>query len=126
LFVATSNFPKAIDEAFISRSDFLAVIDRPSAEACQTIFYDTVKALAEHFPGVKGLLGRGEMKDAAYICRDLDGRQIRKLVLAACTLRTETALDPNTLQPKDLLKALQRGKQEHRKLHEDDDDDEFD
>jgi SpoVK/Ycf46/Vps4 family AAA+-type ATPase len=123
LFVATSNFPKAIDEAFISRSDFLAVIDRPSAEACQTIFYDTVKALAEHFPGVQGLLGRLEMKDAAYICRDLDGRQIRKLVIAACTLRTETALDPNTLQPKDLLKALQRGKQEYRKLHEDDEDD---
>lgn len=119
LFVATSNFPKAIDEAFISRSDFLAVIGRPSAEACQTIFYDTVKALAEHFPEVQALLDRPEMKDAAHICRDLDGRQIRKLVLAACTLRTETALDPNTLHPKDLLKALQRGKQEHRKLHGD-------
>lgn len=117
LFVATSNFPKAIDEAFISRSDFLAIIERPSAEACQTIFHDTVKALAEHFPGVQALLGRPEMKDAAHICRDLDGRQIRKLVLAACTLRTETALDPNTLRPKDLLKALQRGKQEQRKLH---------
>ncbi len=117
LFVATSNFPKAIDDAFISRSDFLAVIERPSGKGCQTIFYDTVNALAEHFPGVRALLGRPEMKEAAGICADLDGRQIRKLVMAACTLRTETALDPNTLQPKDLLKALQAGKQVHRKLH---------
>jgi SpoVK/Ycf46/Vps4 family AAA+-type ATPase len=116
LFVATSNFPKAIDEAFVSRSDLLAVITRPSEEACQTIFYDTVKALAEHFPAVQRLIGRPEMGDAAYICRDLDGRQIRKLVIAACTLRAETALDPNTLQPQDFLTALQRGKHEHRKL----------
>jgi SpoVK/Ycf46/Vps4 family AAA+-type ATPase len=120
LFVATSNFPKAIDEALISRSDYLAVIDRPSAEACRKIFSDTVNALADHFPRVRALLGRPEMKEAAGICTDLDGRQIRKLVIAACTLRTETALDPNTLQPKDLLKALQRGKQVHRKLQEGD------
>jgi hypothetical protein len=71
---------------------------------------------------VQRLLGAQEIKHAAYICRDLDGRQIRKLVIAACTLRMETALDPNTLQPKDLLRALQRGKQEYRKLHKDDED----
>lgn len=116
LFVATSNFPEAIDEAFVSRSDLLAVIKRPSEEACRTIFYDTVNALADHFPAVRELIGRPEMADASYICRDLDGRQIRKLVIAACTLRAETAMDPNTLQPKDFLEALQRGKHEHRKL----------
>ena len=56
------------------------------------------------------------MAQAASICRDLDGRQIRKLVLAACALRAETALDPNTLRPADFLEALQRGKHEHRKF----------
>lgn len=116
LFVATSNFPEAIDEAFVSRSDLLVVIERPSEEACRTIFFDTVEALAEQFPALKALIGRPEMNEAAYICRDLDGRQIRKLVLAACTLRTETALDPNRLQPKDLLEALQSGKHERRKF----------
>jgi SpoVK/Ycf46/Vps4 family AAA+-type ATPase len=115
LFVATSNFPEAIDEAFVSRSDHLAVINRPAEDACRTIFYDTVKALADHFPAVKGLLDKPEMGQAAYICRDLDGRQIRKLVLAACTLRTETALDPNTIQAKDFLESLQKGKHEQRK-----------
>lgn len=114
LFVATSNFPKAIDEAFVSRSDLMTFITRPSADACRAIFYDTIHALAEHFPGVQALIGRPELGEAAAICRDLDGRQIRKLVLAACTLRTETAVDPNTLQPKDFLEALQRGKQEQR------------
>jgi SpoVK/Ycf46/Vps4 family AAA+-type ATPase len=116
LFVATSNFPEAIDEAFVSRSDLLAVINRPSEEACRTIFYDTVKALADHFPGVQAILTRPEMEQAAYICRDLDGRQIRKLVMSACTLRAEAALDPNTLQPKDFLEALQRGKHEQRRF----------
>lgn len=116
LFVATSNFPESIDDAFVSRSDLLVVISRPSHEACRTIFFDTVKALGEHFPAVLGMLDSPEMTQAANICRDLDGRQIRKLVLAACALRAETALDPNTLQPKDFLEALQRGKHEQRKF----------
>lgn len=114
LFVATSNFPEAIDDAFVSRSDLLLTMPNPSAEACRKIFFDTVQALADHFPAVRAMHGRPEMDEAAAICRDLDGRQIRKLVLAACTLREETALDPNTLQPKDFLEALQRGKREHR------------
>lgn len=116
LFVATSNFPEAIDEAFISRSDYMAVITRPSRDACQTIFYDTVRALAEQFPAIQSLLDKQELEEAAHICRDLDGRQIRKLVLAACTLRQETALDPNKLEARDFLTALQRGKLEQRKL----------
>jgi len=116
LFLATSNFPEAIDDAFISRSDYLAVISRPSKEACQKIFYDTVAALAEHFPAIAELMDRQELKEAAHICRDLDGRQIRKLVLAACALRNETALDPGKLNARDFLTALQRGKQQQRKF----------
>lgn len=116
LFVATSNFPEAIDDAFFSRSDYLAVISKPSQDACQEIFYDTVAALAEHFPAIGQLRDRPELKEAAHICRNLDGRQIRKLVLAACALRYETALDPNKLNARDFLKALQRGKLQQRKL----------
>jgi AAA+ superfamily predicted ATPase len=116
LFVATSNFPESIDEAFVSRSDLLVVITKPSQEACRRIFFDTVKALAEHFPAVQSLLDTPEIGHAADICRDMDGRQIRKLVLAACALRAETALDPNTLKPEDFLEALQRGKQEQRQF----------
>ena len=116
LFIATSNFPESIDAAFISRSDLLVTVARPSLEACRKIFFDTVGALADHFPAVKEMLGRPEIEEAAAICRDLDGRQIRKFVLAACTLRTDSALDPNALQPQDFLEAIQRGKQEQRNL----------
>jgi SpoVK/Ycf46/Vps4 family AAA+-type ATPase len=116
MFIATSNFPEAIDDAFMSRSDYLAVITQPSREACKSIFYDTINALAEHFPAIRELTDKPEIAEAAHICRDLDGRQIRKLVLAACTLRPETARDPNSLEAKDFLKALQRGKLEQRKL----------
>jgi pachytene checkpoint protein 2 len=116
LFLATSNFPEAIDDAFLSRSDFLAVISQPSKDACQQIFYDTVAALAESYPAVQKLVDQQELKEAAHICRDLDGRQIRKLVLAACALRRETALDPNKLTAGDFLKALQVGKRQQRKL----------
>ena len=116
LFLATSNFAEAIDDAFLSRSDFLAVINQPSKDACQQIFYDTVSALAESFPAIGELIERQELKEAAHICRDLDGRQIRKLVLAACALRKETALDPNKLTAGDFLKALQVGKLQQRKM----------
>ncbi len=124
LFVATSNFPKAIDEAFISRCDYMAFIKRPSDQACKTIFYDTVKSLGQQFPGVLELLGRPEMEQVAYICRGLDGRQIRKLVISACAQRSETALDPNKLEPQDFLKAFQLGDLAHRKFKEGDDDEE--
>ena len=37
LFVATSNFPEAVDSAFISRCDLVANIPLPDAEACRKI-----------------------------------------------------------------------------------------
>ena len=116
LFIATSNFPEAIDDAFLSRSDYLAVMSQPSQAACEQIFYDTVAALAESYPAIGELKDHRDLKEAAHICRDLDGRQIRKLVLAACALRKETALDPGKLTARDFLKALQLGKQQKRKM----------
>lgn len=116
LFVATSNFPESIDDAFVSRSDLLTIIPSPSAAACKKIFFDTINALGAHFPAIQAMQGSPDLDAAASICYDLDGRQIRKLVLAACTLRAETAMDPNTLRPADFLEALQRGKQEQRHL----------
>lgn len=38
-------------------------------------------------------------------CAGVDGRRLRKLVLTACTLRAETALDPALLTRDDLLAA---------------------
>ena len=116
LFVATSNFPEAIDTAFLSRTDYTATIERPAAEVCRQIFFDTVESLAVHFPRVRELMSDPDIKQAASLCRNLDGREIRKVVLSACTIHRETALDPNCLQAKDFLLAIQRANQERRKL----------
>lgn len=37
LFVATSNFPAAIDAEFLSRADLVVRVDLPRAEACQMV-----------------------------------------------------------------------------------------
>lgn len=116
LFLATSNFPDAIDAAFLSRADYMVTIDRPGEEASKHIFKDTVMALCEQFPNVEKFLTSPEYEQAEYLCRNLDGRQIRKLVLSACTQRLDTAMDPNTIEPADFLQALRQGQAELRKL----------
>ncbi len=115
LFIGTSNFPEAIDQAFLSRTDFTATIAQPDPEVCQKIFYDTVEALASHFPAIRELTSHPDVSHAASLCKGLDGREIRKIVLSACTVRPEAAIDPNCLQASDFLRAIQRSKQDRRK-----------
>lgn len=116
LFIATSNFPEAIDTAFISRADFTATIDRPTPEVCRSIFLDSIEALAEQFPAVRAIMSDPNFDHAIRICRDMDGRQIRKVVLAACTHQQATAVDPNNLRASDFLWSIQLAKQEQRRL----------
>jgi len=47
LIVATSNFRKAIDDAFISRCDLLLEIPLPNEAACLEILRDTLSALGD-------------------------------------------------------------------------------
>jgi SpoVK/Ycf46/Vps4 family AAA+-type ATPase len=118
LFVATSNFTRAIDHAFISRADLVEYIGLPNAEACQTILTDAIKALAAVCPKVHRILDDGAFERAVTTCVGLDGRQIRKAVLAACGLAKETALDPNRLTAKDLLTAVQQAKVQTAQIKE--------
>jgi SpoVK/Ycf46/Vps4 family AAA+-type ATPase len=97
LFIATSNFPGAIDEAFLSRADLIVNVDMPGPEACRAILKSTVEALSEAFPNVKKILSEPDFEKAAELCKDLDGRRIRKLVPAACALSKETAAEPGLL-----------------------------
>ena len=105
LFIATSNFPDAIDEAFLSRADLIVNVDMPGPKVCRAILADTVKALAEEFPKVEKILSDPDFDKAVESCKGLDGRRIRKLVPAACALSKETALDPNRLTASDLVRA---------------------
>ena len=42
LFIATSNFPGAIDDAFLSRADLVVTVELPTADACRAILLDTL------------------------------------------------------------------------------------
>jgi SpoVK/Ycf46/Vps4 family AAA+-type ATPase len=112
LIVATSNFPQAIDSAFVSRSDLLLTIPLPDKHACKEIIVDTLRGLAKAFPKVEELSHHRELVDVAEACRGLDGRQIRKMVASACTFHRETAADPNKLKTADLLRAAEKAVKE--------------
>jgi SpoVK/Ycf46/Vps4 family AAA+-type ATPase len=108
LFVATSNFSEAIDEALLSRADLVETIPRPGPETAAAILKDALAALATPFPAVQHLVEDVGFTRVAAACRGLDGRQIRKVVAAACTFDKRTALDPGRLTLKDLIRAAEQ------------------
>ncbi len=112
LFLATSNFPAAIDEAFLSRADLVMTIEPPGAEACRAILMSTLEAVATVFPNMKSIPSHPEFTKVVELCQGLDGRRIRKLVATACTFSKETALDPNRLSAQDLVRAAEHAQKE--------------
>lgn len=115
LFIATSNFPKAIDGAFLSRVDQIITIDRPGSEACQMIVLSTLEALGAKFHKIKQLTHTKEIHSLGSRCAGLDGRQIRKAVLSALASNKGTATDPNKLTIDHLVAAIDQAQKESRK-----------
>jgi SpoVK/Ycf46/Vps4 family AAA+-type ATPase len=105
LFVATSNFPGAIDAAFVSRADLVLNVPTPDADGCRRILESTLEGLGARYPQVKTLVRDPHLPQLVEICTGLDGRQLRKLVGTACTLDKQTALNPGRLTMADLLAA---------------------
>lgn len=104
LFVATSNFEQAIDEALVSRADFVEFIDLPNAEARKSILVDTLQALAEAFPRAKRLLDdESGLMQAVNASEGLDGRQLRKLLAATAGRNKVSAADPGEITMEDFL-----------------------
>ena len=118
LFIATSNFTRAIDSAFLSRADLVETIDLPGREACREILRSAVQSLAKAFPGLSETISAHEIERAAIACEGLDGRRIRKLVLSACTFDKATALDPSKLRAADIIKAVEHAKSELKAMRE--------
>ena len=114
LFVATSNFPEAIDNAFLSRADLTVLVDLPSPEACEAVLSKTLEALAGPYPEVGRLVGHHRFGQTAAKCQGLDARQIRKLVASACTYDKQTALDPARLTLEDIAHAIDDAKAQQR------------
>jgi len=116
LIVATSNFPQAIDAAFLSRCDMVLSVPLPDRAACQKILFDALQGLAKTFPKVAALQKNPGLAEVAEICVGMDGRQIRKLLAAACTFDRNTAADPNLLSVSDLRRAAEKALKEQQRM----------
>ena len=114
LFIATSNFPDAIDTAFLSRADLVVKIDVPGPDACKSILTKTLQALAQQYPSIDKLVEDLHFERTAAKCHGLDARQIRKLVASACTYDKQTALNPGRLSLKDIARAIEDAKTQQR------------
>ncbi len=110
LFLATSNFVGAIDEAFLSRADLVVTVDLPTPEACKAILLDTIVRLATVYPKLDGLRRAPQIEKAAAAAVGLDARRIRKAVLSALAETKQIAANPETLTADAVLAAVQRAK----------------
>jgi pachytene checkpoint protein 2 len=118
LFIATSNFTRAVDGAFLSRADLIENIGMPGPEACRAILQSAVEELARAFPATGRIPQVAEFERAAKYCIGLDGRRIRKLVISACARNKQTAIDPNRLTAADVLEAAIQAQEESKSVRE--------
>ena len=107
VFIATSNFPKAIDGAFVSRADLVVPIGLPLLDARRAILTDTISALAEAFPNARRLLDEDVLDRAAAASEGLDGRRLRKTIAAAAGRSSDATVDPGKITSEDLLVAIE-------------------
>lgn len=111
LFLATSNFPQALDRAFTSRCDLVVEVPLPNAVAREAILEHCLTGLAKTYPQI-GRLALAKGFGACVKALDgLDGRAIRKVVANALASSPETAMDPAKVTLKDIELAARRAKQ---------------
>jgi AAA+ superfamily predicted ATPase len=109
LFVTTTNFIEAVDEAFLSRADLVMKFALPDRETIERILDHALGELAVQWPALLPLAkDLARVSELAAMCEGWDGRRIRKLVLAALAQRLEVARDPSTLSWEDLMTAAQK------------------
>ncbi|WP_413874663.1 AAA family ATPase [Albidovulum sp.] len=107
LFVATSNFPQAVDSAFLSRCDLIVEVPLPGPAACAEILKDCLAGLGRAYPPIGKLTASPQIGAVAAACVGLDGRAIRKMVANALAADPETAMNPERVTAAQLLAAAQ-------------------
>lgn len=112
LFIATSNFPEAVDAAFTSRCDLVMTIPLPDKEACSQILRDCLTGLGKTFGPIAKLANSTGFDRAAAECVGLDGRAVRKMVANALASSLDTAMHPEKLAIDDLVAAAKAAKQD--------------
>jgi AAA+ superfamily predicted ATPase len=114
LVLATSNFVDAIDAALLSRADLVETILPPDRTGVELVLRDTLAELARTWPALAGISTSREFKRAIDGAVGLDGRQLRKSVLAACAADPTTALDPGKLTTSSLITAIENSQSAQR------------
>ncbi|HTJ24827.1 MAG TPA: AAA family ATPase [Candidatus Limnocylindria bacterium] len=108
LFIATTNFIAAIDEAMLSRADLILPFHLATAEVAAQILGRSLRALAAAWPGLRAMATDGaEIARLAHALAGWDGRRVTKLPLVALARRGETVHDPNRLTFDDLWAACE-------------------
>lgn len=110
LFLVTSNFPEAIDKAFAGRADIIASVGLPDLEARKAILMDAIGAVAGAFPEAGQLLSGDLVTKAAMEAEGLDGRRLRKVIVAAAGRRDESTIDPGRLRAEDVIAAIKEAR----------------
>jgi len=108
IFVATSNFTGAIDEAFLSRADVAIHVPTPDVPGVLAILKATLEAMSKAFPALAQLARRPQLEQVAKALAGMDGRRIRKTVSEAMLGRLETVIQPGDLTVEDLMSAAGR------------------
>lgn len=104
LIIATTNFEDAVDRAFLSRADWIERIGPPNAEARASIFDEMIDAFANEWPKLAALKKR--VPKFVELTVGLDGRRIRKALLAAFAAKIEIARDPSLLTAEHVIATL--------------------
>jgi SpoVK/Ycf46/Vps4 family AAA+-type ATPase len=108
LFVATSNFTGALDEAFLSRVDVAIHVPAPNADGALAILKVTLKAMSAAFPALARLATDPGLVRVAQELAGTEGRRVRKTVTEAMLQRLECVIDPGQVSVADLLSAAKR------------------
>lgn len=106
LLIATTNFPKALDKAVLSRADHVEEIALPNEAARREIISDTLRSIGTVWKKVKAL--ESDANHLAKTSAGLDGRRIRKEIFAAIGSDIATAKDPNRLTRAQIEAAFAR------------------
>ena len=106
LLIATTNFPKALDKAVLSRADHVEAIGLPDQEARREIISETLHAIGGVWKSVRTL--EADSDRLAKAADGLDGRRIRKEIFVAMGSDIETAKDPNRLTRAQIEAAFRR------------------
>lgn len=110
LFLATSNFPQAVDSAFTSRCDLVVHVPLPDRNACARILKDCLGGLGRTYPAIGRLSSSPQFEQCAAECVGLDGRAIRKMVATALASSPQTAMNPEHVTIENLLAAARAAK----------------